>query len=213
MSSWETFFNNPGSGTEKWTQYFPAFDRYFTPWKNRTLTFLEVGVANGGSGPIWSKFFGTKAQIIGIDINPKCKQHENTFYQIRIGDQSDSKFLQTVIDEFGVPDIVLDDGSHRQEHIYETFKFFYPKMHLNSIYMVEDLHCAYWPSHNGGLNSPHSFINRSKSFIDQLNINFTKELEKDPILDNTFSISFYNSMIVFEKGKVYRYEPIQSGRV
>jgi len=86
-------------------------------------------------------------------------------------------------------------------------------MHLNGIYMIEDLHCAYWASHNGGLNSPNSFINKSKDYIDQLNINFTDGLTKDSIVDNTFSISFYNSLIVFEKGRPYRYEPIQSGRV
>ena len=212
MNSWHLFFDNPGKPTLKWTHYFPIYDRHFGSWQNKTLTFLEVGVLRGGSGPLWSKFFGSKAQIIGIDIDPNCKQHETDYFQVRIGDQSDPQFLQSIIDEFGVPDIVLDDGSHQQDHVYETFKFFYPKMHLNAIYMVEDLHCSYWPSHKGGLEEPNSFMNRAKGYLDQLNKPHIADFLIDPILKNTFSISFYDSIAVFEKGRVYKHGQIQSGR-
>jgi hypothetical protein len=152
-------------------------------------------------------------KIIGIDIDPNCKQHEHNNVSVRIGDQSDPQFLQSIIDEFGVPDIVLDDGSHQQHHINSTFEFLYPKMGKNSIYMIEDLHCGYWPEWQGGLDNPNTFINKSKAYIDQLNLQHTRGgLERNPILDNTFSISFYDSIAVFEKGDPYAKKDVWTGK-
>lgn len=212
MNSWQLFFDNPGKPTLRWNHYFPIYDKHFTPWKNRTLTFLEVGVFNGGAGALWSKYFGTMATIVAIDINPACKQFETDYFQIRIGDQSDTAFLQSVLDEFGIPDIVLDDGSHQQDHIYSTFSYLYPKMHLNSIYMVEDLHTSYWPSHKGSLHDPNTFMNKTKAYLDQLNLKHCSDIVVDPIVRDTFCISCYDSIVVFEKGKVSRYGAVQSGR-
>jgi hypothetical protein len=60
---------------------------------------------------MWKRYFGPHATIIGIDINPKCKAYEEDQIAIRIGEQQDVTFLNSVLDEFGAPDIVLDDGS------------------------------------------------------------------------------------------------------
>jgi len=196
----------------KWTHYFPIYDKHFAPWRNRTLTFLEIGVLRGGSGAIWSKFFGPMTQIIGLDIDPACKAHESKQYQIRIGDQSNPEFLQSVIDEFGVPDIVLDDGSHRQDHIYSSFSYLYPKMHLNSIYMVEDLHTSYWSSHGGSLADPNTFMNRTKGYLDQIN-QMHNHIPIDPVVKDTFCISVYDSIVVFEKGKTYDKNHVFSGHI
>lgn len=212
MSSWEIFSTHAGASSVKWTHYFPIYDRHFSNWRNRTLTFLEVGVLNGGSGSIWGKFFGPKARIIGLDIDPKCIQHQTDQYQIRIGDQSNPNFLQSVIEEFGVPDVVLDDGSHQQDHIYSTFSYLYPKMHLNSIYMIEDLHTSYWSSHKGGLDNSNSFMNKTKSYLDQLNLQHNG-LKPDSIVKDTFSISVYDSIVVFEKGKPYKKDHVFSGQL
>ena len=161
---------------------------------------------------MWSRYFGPLSNIISIDINPDCKQYEQQNINVRIGDQSNLEFLQSVIDEFGIPDIVLDDGSHDQNHINASFDFLYPKMPYNSIYLIEDLHTSYWESHHGGLYNQNTFINRSKQMIDQLNINYTKgALEKDQILDGTFSINFYDSIVVLEKQKPYKNRSIWNG--
>lgn len=212
MNSWEIFSNHTGASSMKWTHYFPIYDRHFSAWKNRTLTFLEVGVLNGGSGSIWSKFFGPMARIIGLDIDPKCSQYQTDQYQIRIGDQSDPGFLQSVIDEFGVPDLVLDDGSHQQGHIFATFSFLYPKMHLNSVYMVEDLHTSYWASHGGSLSDPNTFMNKTKAYLDQINMQHN-QIAIDPVVKDTFCISAYDSIVVFEKGKTYKKEWVFSGKI
>ena len=200
-STWETFLDHRGEQFIKWTHYFPIYERHFAPWRNRSLKFLEIGVFKGASAQMWSRYFGPLSTIVGVDIDPECKKAEQLNINIRIGDQSDIGFLQSVIDEFGVPDIVLDDGSHQQDHINTTFEFLYPKMRHNSIYMIEDLHTAYWTKFKGGLNNPDTFINKSKSYIDQLNVQFTEgELLPNPILADTFAINYYNSIVVLEKG-------------
>ncbi len=168
------------------------------------MLFLEIGVSRGGSLQMWQRYFGPYAKILGIDIKPKCKEFEQQGIFVRIGDQSDEGFLAELVEEFGVPDIVLDDGSHVMEHANTTFDFLYPKMGKNGIYMVEDMHCAYWEDYGGGVNNPETFINRSKDFIDQINARHSRgEIEESDISNNTLGIFFYDSIVVFEKGDIF----------
>jgi hypothetical protein len=205
MDLWQDFQTNQGKVIRKWEHYFPVYERHFGPWRGRTLTFLEVGVAHGGSLAMWRRFFGPLATVIGVDIDPKCRAHEENGVFVRIGDQSDPRFLESLVEEFGVPDVVLDDGSHQMAHIHATFDALYPRMGKNGVYMVEDLHTAYWPDFGGGLKEPGSFIERAKSLVDQLNADHARgALAPDAFTRETLSISFYDSMVVFEKGRVPR---------
>jgi hypothetical protein len=151
---------------DKWAHYFPIYDRHFSWYANKSLTFLEIGVARGGSLQMWQRFFGPLAKIVGIDIEERSKTYEAPGTFVRIGDQADEQFLQRLIDEFGVPDVVLDDGSHQMAHIAKTFDFLYPKLPKNGVYMVEDLHTAYWQEYGGGSPDPSpSSTNRRTSSI------------------------------------------------
>lgn len=211
MNLWQDFLTNTGLPIGKWAHYFPVYERHFGPLRNKDIFVLEIGVAGGGSAQMWNRFFGPRAKIVGIDIDPKCKEHEQMGVSIRIGDQSDSVFLQSVIDEFGIPDVVIDDGSHRMDHVLSSFQFLYPLVPKNGIYLVEDMHTSYWSNYGGGMSNPGSFINISKNFIDRLNANWIKEggLAPDLITQQTYSISFYDSIVVFEKGGVkYREAPV-----
>jgi SAM-dependent methyltransferase len=204
---------NEGKGIHKWVHYFPIYERYFGSWRNKTLTFLEIGVDRGGSLQMWQRYFGPLARIIGIDIDPACREHESPGVFVRIGDQSDTVFLQTVIDEFGTPDIVLDDGSHEMRHVRKTFQFLYPQLPKNGIYLVEDLHTAYWPEFGGGVHEAGTFVNLAKQFIDQLNADHSRgQVMPDvAITRNTFGVSCFDSVIVFEKGQVLWKEAIRTG--
>ncbi|TRU20196.1 MAG: class I SAM-dependent methyltransferase [Microcystis aeruginosa Ma_MB_S_20031200_S102] len=153
---------------------------------------------------MWQRFFGPMAKIIGIDIDPQCKDCESQGIFVRIGDQADHIFLAEIIDEFGVPDIVLDDGSHQMADITSSFQFFYPLMYKNAIYMVEDLHTAYWEEYGGGSDKSETFINFSKGCIDRLNADHSRgQLDPDLITRETFGISFFDSIVCFEKGDVW----------
>ncbi|HEV2704115.1 MAG TPA: class I SAM-dependent methyltransferase [Steroidobacteraceae bacterium] len=197
----------------KWSHYFPIYERHFSWYRNKALTFLEIGVANGGSLAMWQRYFGPMAKIVGIDILPKSKEAEEPGIFVRIGDQSDETFLGSIISEFGVPDVVLDDGSHTMDHLAKTFNYLYPKMPKNGVYLVEDLHTAYWDEYGGGLRKPDSFIELTKRFVDQLNADHSRgALAPDLITRETFGISYYDSVVVLEKGDAWRKEVVAKGR-
>lgn len=213
MNLWQDFLINDGKVIHKWVHYFPIYERHFGPWQNKTMTFFEIGVSKGGSLGMWQRYFGPLARIVGIDIDPECKQHEAPGISVRIGDQSDPVFLQSLIDEFGVPDVVLDDGSHQMGHIFATFSFLYPKISKNGVYIVEDLHTAYWEEYGGGLDKAESFVNISKGFVDQLNADHARgSLTPNYFTRDTFSMCFYDSVIAFEKGHIFRKEAPQIGK-
>ena len=137
-----------------------------------------------------------------MDINPACKSFEEDQIDVRIGNQSDEKLLASLIDEFGEPDIVLDDGSHRMSHIIASFRYIYPRTAKNGIYMAEDLHTAYWSEFEGGLRKPSTFIEVCKNLIDELNADHTRgALAPTEFTKSTLSMHFYDSAVVFERGR------------
>ncbi len=85
---------------------------------------------------MWRRFLGPYAKIVGIDINPACKAAEEEQVAVRIGSQTDPSFLASLLAEFGVPDIVLDDGSHQTADVNATFDYLFPRLGKNSIYVV-----------------------------------------------------------------------------
>ena len=98
MDLWNYFENNTGKKITKWKHYFPVYEKHFGPIRNKPIKILEIGVLNGGSLEMWRYYF-PEATIVGIDIDPNCKQHEQEGINIRVGDQTDEKFLQSLIDE------------------------------------------------------------------------------------------------------------------
>jgi SAM-dependent methyltransferase len=199
---WLDFLTNEQRVIHKWKHYFPIYEAHFSRFVNRDLVFLEIGCGQGGSLQMWKRFFGAHARIIGIDINENCREFEEDQISVRIGNQSDTSFLKTVIDEFGVPDIVLDDGSHFMSDLSATFDYLYPLLGRNSVYMVEDLHTAYWEEYEGGLKRSGSFIERCKHFIDELNADHSRgALEPTEFTRTTLSMHVYDSIVAFEKGR------------
>jgi SAM-dependent methyltransferase len=202
MSLWAEFLNHSGRPIHKWKHYFPAYERHFGRYVNRPMTFIEIGCGFGGSLQMWKRYFGPHAQIIGIDINSDCKAFAEDQIAVCIGDQSDPAFLNTVVDEFGPPDIVLDDGSHIMEHIVASFSFFYPRTASDGVYMVEDLHTAYWDEYGGGLYRAGSFVELCKNLLDQLNADWSRgALPATDFTRDTQSMHFYDSIAVFERGR------------
>jgi hypothetical protein len=213
MSLWRDFITNDDKRIHKRVHYFPIYERHLSWYRDKSLMLLEIGVARGGSLQMWQRYFGPLAKIVGIDNGEECKDHEAPGIFVRIGDQGDTQFLHSVVDEFGIPDIVIDDGSHRQDLTAKSFEFLYPLMPKNAVYMVEDAHTSYWSEFGGGLENPGTFINRSKECIDRLNADNSRgQVEPNFITRETFGISFYDSVVVFEKGDVWRKEPLRTGK-
>lgn len=58
----------------KWEHYIPIYESAFTRFitKNEQIRLLEIGVQNGGSLQIWSKYLPRGSKVVGIDIDPAC---------------------------------------------------------------------------------------------------------------------------------------------
>jgi hypothetical protein len=202
MNLWSDFITNDARLIHKWKHYFPIYERHFRAFVYKPLTFVEIGCGLGGSLQMWKRYFGPHATIVGIDILPRCKEFEEDQIEVRIGAQEDTGFLQSVLDEFGTPDIVLDDGSHVMSHMVTTFQLLYPQVDKNGIYMVEDLHTAYWDDYEGGLRRQGTFIELCKGLLDELNAEHSRgALAPTEFTKSTLSMHFYDSVVVFEKGK------------
>ncbi len=203
MNLWQDFLLNEGKVVDKLHHYFPIYERHLARFRNTTITVIEIGVSKGGSLGMWQRYFGPMATIVGLDINERCLEHEAPGIHVRIGDQSDEAFLQSVIDEFGMPDIIIDDGSHIMKHVSASFNFLYEKLSKSGVYIVEDLQTAYWEEFGGGVENPETFINTSKKFIDEINaMNSRGTVTETSMTHSTFGISFYDAVIVFERGNV-----------
>jgi hypothetical protein len=195
---YHSFLTNQGKTAYKWVHYFPAYERHLEKFKNQSIVFWEIGVLHGGSLDLWKGLLGPLAVIVGIDINPNCARNEDRQVRIRIGSQSDTVFLQSVIDEFGPPDVVLDDGSHLMNDMRVTFEYMYPRLNNNGVYIIEDMECCYQPSMGGGLKSKNSFMEYCKNLLDELNGYRVPEVCTE-FTKSTYSMCFYDAIAVFEK--------------
>ena len=74
---------------------------------------------------MWKNYFGPQINIIGIDIDPICKQYESNNTKIYIGDQTDENFLKSILNENEKPDIIIDDGGHTSNQQVSSFNFLY----------------------------------------------------------------------------------------
>lgn len=110
-----------------------------------------------------------------------------------------------MLEEFGTPDVIIDDGGHVQEHINVSFVHLYPRLSKSGLYIVEDLHDAYWPAFGGGLNRAGTFIESAKRLIDELNADHMGDtLASTPFTHTTHAICFYESVVVFERGPIHK---------
>ena len=206
------FLSNTGRPIHKNVHYFPIYERHFAPFVGRPLTMIEIGCGGGGSSQMWKQHFGPYARIVGLDINPACRAYEDEQVRVRIGSQSDNAFLADVLDEFGAPDIVLDDGSHHMDDVNATFNWLYQRVHHGGIYLVEDLHTAYWSEFGGGFRRPGTFIERCKDLIDEFNADYTRgALPPTAFSVATRSMHVYDSVVVFERGQALDKRSIITG--
>jgi hypothetical protein len=129
---------------------------------------MEIGVLDGKSLLTWKDYF-YRSHILGIDINPECKKYEEERITIEIGSQADGGFLSRTSEHYGPFDIILDDGSHMNDHVTYSFQHLFDSVKPGGVYIVEDCATAYWDEYGGGYLKPSTSIEYFKSLSDDLN--------------------------------------------
>lgn len=138
-------------GTDKEGAHFYArhYEHHFHHLRRSKINLLEIGIggyqnpkAGGNSLRMWKAYF-TKGHIFGIDIYDKTYHDEKRIKTFK-GSQIDEEFLKHVVTKIGGIDIVVDDGSHYNDHVIRSFKILFPLLSSSGIYVIEDLQTSYW---------------------------------------------------------------------
>ncbi len=151
---------------------------------------------------MWKAFF-PKAQIIGLDLEDKSFVEEPRIVAFQ-GSQVNEPLLRTIVSGAENLRIVVDDGSHRPEHIRTTFNVLFPLLPAGGLYAIEDTQTSYWPRYGGSLdlNDPLTTMGLVKRLVDGLNYEEWQDAENPstPIDRNLVAIHCYHNMVVLEKG-------------
>lgn len=120
--------------------YGDFYEKKLLYLKDKPITLLEIGLCNTDVGVpslmAWSEWF-PNATIIGVDIRDftRFKTDKVQIYQ---ADQSSKEAMINLASLLGSIDIVVDDGSHFEDHILTSFNALFP--HTKQFYFIEDIH-------------------------------------------------------------------------
>ena len=178
--------------------YFQAYEEMFNKYVGKKITFVEVGILQGGSLFMWREYFGKNARIIGIDLHPNAKELEKHGFEIYIGSQSDKNFWRNFYSKVGKIDILLDDGGHVNDQQIITLSESVDNINDNGMIVIEDMHTSYLKKF--GNPSKYSFVNYSKYLIDVINSRFpeTKIKKNNNFRNKIYSLSFYESIVAIK---------------
>lgn len=208
-----------GKSSDKWDIYLSTYDDFLQQRRSSVFSILEIGIQNGGSLEIWSKYFPSVKKLVGCDINPKCKDldFENPDINVVIGDSSTLKTKNEITSLSPNFDLIIDDGSHMSSDIIKSFLLYFPLVAEGGVYIIEDLHASYWREFEGGLLYPYSSMAYLKKLADVPNkehwgITLSESEYLSPFYDfygcknfdavdysQIHSVTFVNSLCIIKK--------------
>src|SRR3954463_16191800 len=124
-----------GPGIWKWLHYFDIYERHFAKFRNRSVNLLEIGIYSGGSLDMWRDYFGSRAMIYGVDVQPDCAVYESQGVKVFIGDQSKAAFWERFKAATPMRDIIIDEGSHKPTHQITTLDALLPHLNPGGVYL------------------------------------------------------------------------------
>jgi len=180
----------------KHSSYFQVYERLFGPDVGKPITFVEIGILDGGSLHMWREYLGPEARIIGIDVNPAARKWESDGFEIIIGDQADPAFWRDLRNQLGQQvTILLDDGGHTNLQQVVTLREGVTLIHDGGLLVTEDTHASYLAEF--GNPSRFSFIEFAKRVVDQINARHSRIAAPIGMGDCIACITFFESITVF----------------
>lgn len=184
------------------------YDEHFRRIRNQAVRMLEIGIGGyhrddvgGDSLRTWQRYF-RRGLIYGLDITEKPADFGPRVRALQ-GDQNDPEFLDELGRTAGPFDVIVDDGSHINEHVLTSFRYLFPHVRAGGFYVIEDLQTSYWPSYGGSKDgSSLTTIEMLKSIIDGLHNEVIPSNDKDLFsreYQNVGSVHIYSTMAIIEK--------------
>lgn len=217
MNLHEIYASHVGKLADKWSLFIDVYERLFARFREKPVSLVEVGVANGGSLEIWARYFAAATVVLGCDIDPKCGnlRFADERIGVIVGPVNSEPAYRKITDKLPSFDIFIDDGSHQSRDIVASFLNYFPRLNAGGVYVVEDLHCAYMEAFGGGIRRPDNAMAFLKELADFVNRSYWEKdrspaslLEPflgpnhrvDPnLFASIFAVTFYDSMCVIEK--------------
>lgn len=192
--------------------YTRHYHRHFAPLRGEAIRLLEIGIggyadpdAGGASLRMWRDYFAS-GEIFGLDYHAKNVREERV--RVFQGSQADPRVLAQLLDATGGEgfDVVIDDGSHRSEHVTATFMMLFQFVRAGGWYVIEDTQTAYWPSfgtQDTAGSRRLSMMEFFKNLADGLNWREIHAPGYQPTyLDlNVESLHFYHNLVFVRKGR------------
>ena len=226
MKKYSDVWNKPRKlKSDKWEHYFDIYDHCLSRFYDKKISFLEIGIQNGGSIEVAQKLFDQKSSLSGLDIDPRCSDISNILKDVKIyiGSQVDEKLLNKIATDHNKNfDVIIDDGSHIQSHMIFTFTRMFQFINDGGIYLIEDTHTNYSPSHQESFFGI-GLYDYFKGLSERLNLDYMDPASRQryKILRNQrdkrdyhndinhfiFSIEFFDSIIAIRKKQ--KLEPLR----
>jgi hypothetical protein len=136
--------------------YTPIYHQYFSGYRNNPVELLEIGIggysdpsAGGSSLRMWNDYF-PNGTIFGLDYFHKTSDFSERVHIFQ-GSQVDPRVISRILNETREQsfDIIIDDGSHRGEHVVQSFLMLFQFVKPGGWYVVEDTETSFWPDYGG----------------------------------------------------------------
>jgi hypothetical protein len=199
-------------GTDKFGGhlYTPSYHKLLSHLRDRPLRVLEIGVGGyedpncgGASLRMWAEYF-PMAQITGLDYFEKNLDVPPRVRVVR-GSQDDVAGLAMLNETHGPFDLIIDDGSHRPEHMIISFSQLYPRMPADGIYLIEDTQTCFM-EHMGGTPTGQGTIYLLAYLLvlqmhrDEGYVPGHDEVDLSGLAAITESVSYLRNIICFKRG-------------
>lgn len=126
-----------------WHRYLPEYERLVFSNLTEPSMILEWGVLDGASIKFLSQRF-PKSAIVGVDIlSYKDSWPHSSFISYEKVDQGNTEEVRSLYAKYGQFDLIIDDGSHKQDHQANCLKRAIQWMRHGGYYIVEDVHGDY----------------------------------------------------------------------
>jgi 23S rRNA U2552 (ribose-2'-O)-methylase RlmE/FtsJ len=175
--------HDQGPGIWKYRHYFELYHRHFSKFIGREVHVVEIGIFSGGSLQMWREYFGERAHIYGVDIEPATRAAEDERIEVHIGDQADPRFWESFREAVPVVDVVIEDGGHETGQQIATIEGLLPHMRGGGVYVCEDIFRAFKGFH---------------SYVDALSRHL-HSLTNEQFLRHVESVHHYPYVTVIEK--------------
>tara|TARA_Y100000768_G_scaffold90975_1_gene65556 strand:- start:5982 stop:6845 length:864 start_codon:yes stop_codon:yes gene_type:complete len=189
--SYKSFMRSPYRSI-KHKSYFNVYDTLLEEYIGKEITFVEIGILDGGSLFMWRDFFGEQARIIGIEINESSKVWQDHGFEIYIGSQGDTEFWREFYNIVGDVDVVLDDGGHTYQQQIITVESALQHLKPEGKIIVEDTYTSYQKEY--GSPSNYSFIKYAFNLVDGMNYR-TPVVNSKKTGSTIHNVSFFESIV------------------